>query len=240
MMTQQNRIILVSVVISVVLAFFAGFLGGRLATSPTGEKPTAAVIRAQRFQLLDARGHLRGSFEVDPQGVARLVLNGQNGTPLVSLAADPQGAANIQLSDAKGQDAVMLKTIPQGQQTVALFHDGQARLALQVQNNGNPAINLYDQNKRLIAMGLNGQGDSHLTFFGENQQKALQLICKQTGDRNLTIDSKDGMPRIVLGLKNNQKAALGLFDRQGKTRVALMDEPSLFLLKNGKMIRTLH
>jgi hypothetical protein len=239
-MAQQNRVILISVVISVVLAFFAGFLGGRLATAPAGKQLTASVIQAQRFQLLDARGHLRGSFEVDPKGVARLVLDGQNSTPLVSLAADPQGTANIQLSDARGQDAVMLKTVPQGQQTVALFHGGQARIALQVQENGNPAINLYDQNKRLIAMGLNDQGDSHLTFFGENEQKALQLICKQTGDRNLTIDSKDGMPRIVLGLKNNQKAALGLFDRRGKTRVALMDEPSLFLLKNGKVIRTLH
>ena len=239
-MTQQNRIIMISVVISVVLAFFAGFLGGRLATSPVGEQAPAALIRAQRFQLLDASGHVRGRFEVDPKGVARLMLNGQNGTPLVSLAAGPQGAANIQLSDAKGQDAVMLKTVPQGEQTVALFHGGQARIALQAQTNGNPVINLYDQNKRLIAMGLDGQGDSHLTFFGENQEKALQLVCKPSGDRRLTIDSKDGMPRIVLGLKDNQKAALGLFDRRGKTRVALMDEPSLFLLKNGKVIRTLH
>jgi len=42
-----------------------------------------------------------------------------------------------------------------------------------------------------------------------------------------------------LGLKQDQKAALGLFDRKGKTRIGLMDEPSLILLKNGKVVRTL-
>jgi hypothetical protein len=40
-------------------------------------------------------------------------------------------------------------------------------------------------------------------------------------------------------LKNDQKAALGLFDQKGKTRVGLMDEPSLILLKEGKPVRTL-
>jgi hypothetical protein len=239
MMTQQNRLILVTGVISVVLAFFAGFLGGRLATSPVKEK-ALAVVRAQRFQLQDADGHPRGSFLIDRQGIARLVLKGQNGAPLVSLAAGPQGIANVQLSDGEGQDAVVLKTVPKGVQTVALFHDGQARVALQVQKNGIPAINLYDQDRRLITLGLTNQGGPHLTFFGEDQRTALQLISKKSGDRNLTIDSEDGMPRVVLGLKHDQKAALGLFDRHGKTRVALMDEPSLFLLKNGRVIRTLH
>jgi hypothetical protein len=239
MMSQQNRIILITGLISVVLGFFAGFLGGRLAAPSLKEKPAATVIRAERFELADAKGHARGSFEVDPQGGARLILGGQDSAPLISLAADPQGGASMQLAGAKGQDAVVLKTDSQGLQTVALFHEGKARVALEVQKNGDSAINLYDKGIRLIALGLTGQGDPHLTFFGENQKMALELISKKTGDRNLTLDSKDGIPRVVLGLKNNQQAALGLFDRQGKTRVALMDEPSLFLLKNGRVVRTL-
>jgi hypothetical protein len=238
-MIQQNRLILITGVISVVLGFFAGFLGGRLATPPVKEKPAAAVIQAQRFQITDANGHPRGRLEVDPQGVARLVLESRNGAPLVSLAAEAQGGASVQLSDAKSDDAVLLKTVPRGPQTVALFHKGQARLALQVQPNGDPALNLYDQGQRLISLGLISPGEPQLAFFGENQKLALELISKKNGDRNFTIDGKDGMPRIVLGLKHNRKAALGLFDRKGKTRVALMDEPSLFLLKNGQVVRTL-
>jgi ribosomal protein S18 acetylase RimI-like enzyme len=238
-MAQRNRIILISLVISVVLGFLAGFLGGRLATSPVREKPATAVIRAERFQLADANGLTRGSFEVDPRGIARLVLRGQNGASLVSLATDPQGAASLQMGDEKGQSAVVLKTEPQGAQTIALFHEGKPRVTLEVQKNGDSGIDLYDKGKRLIALGLTNQEDPHLTFFGENQKMALELLSKKNGDRSLTLDGKDGIPRIVLGLKNDQKAALGLFDRQGKTRAALMDDPSLFLLKNGKVVRTL-
>ena len=124
------------------------------------------------------------------------------------------------MSDEKRQSAMVLKTEPQGSQTIALFHEGKPRVALEVQKNGDPAINLYDKGRRLIALGLTGQGDPHLTFFGENQKMALELLSKKDGDRSLTLDGKDGIPRIVLGLKNDQKAALGLFDRQGKTRVA--------------------
>jgi hypothetical protein len=239
MMAQQHRVILISGVISLVLGFLAGFLGGRLAAPPGQEKTGVAVIQAERFQLVDSTGRTRGSFEVDSQGVARLVLSGQDGVPQVNLAADPPGGAVIQLGHEGGQNAIVLKTEPQGLQTIALFHEGKPRLGLEMQKNGDPAINLYDEGKRLINLGLTGQGDPHLTFYGENQKVALEMISKKSGDRSLNLAGKEGTPRVVLGLKNDQKAALGLFDQKGKTRVALMDEPSLFLLKNGKVVRTL-
>jgi hypothetical protein len=239
MMAQQNRIILISGVVSVLLGFSAGFLGGRLAAPPVTEKSAASVIRAECFQLTDANGLTRGRFEVDPRGIARMALGDQEGSSRISLATGPQGGASLQMSDEKHQSAVVLKTEPQGSQTIALFHEGKPRVALEVQKNGDPAINLYDKSRRLIGLGLTSQGDLHLSFFGENQKVALELLSKKNGDRSLTLDGKDGIPRIVLGLKNDQKAALGLFDSQGKTRVALMDEPSLFLLKKGKVLRTL-
>jgi hypothetical protein len=239
MMAQQNRIILIAGVISVVLGFLAGFLGGLLARPPVQEKPAVTVIQAERFQLTDSNGHSRGRLEVDPQGVARLALGGQDGIPLINLGADSQGGATLQMSDEKHQRAIVLKTDPQGPQTIVLSSEGKPRLVLEVQTDGEPSVYLNDKVKRLIALGLTRQGDPHLSFYGENQKAALEVISKQNGDRNLTIGSKDGIPRIVLGLKNDQKAALGLFDRKGKTRAALMDEPSLFLLKNGKVVRTL-
>ena len=88
-------------------------------------------------------------------------------------------------------------------------------------------------------MGLTTQGDPHLTFYGEGHKAALEMVSKKNGDRSLNLLGKNGTPRVVLGLKNDQKAALGLFDPKGKTRVALMDEPSLILLKAGKPVRTL-
>ena len=90
-----------------------------------------------------------------------------------------------------------------------------------------------------MTLGLTQQGDPHLIFYGEGQKAALEVISKKNGDRSLHLLGNNGTPRVVLGLKNDQQAALGLFDRQGKTRVGLMDEPSLILLKAGKPVRTL-
>jgi hypothetical protein len=127
----------------------------------------------------------------------------------------------------------------QDSRNIALYHEGKLRLGLEVQKNGEAAVNLYDKDHRLISLGLTTQGDPHLTFYGEGPKAALEMVSKKNGDRSLNLLGKNGTPRVVLGLKNDQKAALGLFDHKGKTRVGLMDEPSLILLKDGKTVRTL-
>ena len=108
-----------------------------------------------------------------------------------------------------------------------------------MQKNGEAAVNLFDKGNRLISLGLTNHDDPHLTFYGDGHKAALEMVSKKNGDRSLNLLGKNGTPRVVLGLKNDQKAALGLFDHKGKTRVALMDEPSLILLKEGKPVRAL-
>ena len=242
-MTGQHRTILISAVISAVLGLTTGFLGGRLAAPPA---PVAApvaeagvVMQAQDFQLVDQAGRVRGRLGVDEHGAARLTLFGLDGTlPQVSLAATPQGGAELELGDGQRKSAVGLKA-DQDTRTIALYHEGKLRLGLEVQKNGEAAVNLYDKDHRLITLGLTNQGDPHLTFYGEGQKAALEMVSKKNGDRSLNLLGKNGTPRVVLGLKNDQKAALGLFDPKGKTRAVLMDEPSLILLKAGKPVRTL-
>jgi hypothetical protein len=237
-MTQQKRVMLVSGIISAIVGLLAGFLGSRLAAPPVA--PASAVMRAECFQLVDQDGRLRGRLGIDAHGVAHLALFDQNADlPLVSLAVEPRGGAHLEMADPKRQRAVEIKTELQGTRHIALYHEGQLRLGLEVRKNGAPAVNLYDQGNRLITLGLTNRGDPQLFFAGEGQKTALELIARKNGDRNLTIHEKDGTPRLVLGLKDDKKAALGLFDRKGKTRVALMDEPSLILLKAGRLVRTL-
>jgi hypothetical protein len=198
-----------------------------------------AVIKSQDFQLVDQAGRLRGRLGVEDHGAARLTLFGLDGArPRVSLGATPQGAAELELGDDQHQNAVALKAT-QGVQNLALYHEGKLRLALEVQKNGEAAVNLYDKGHRLMSLGLTNHGDPHLTFYGEGHKAALEMVSRKNGDRSLNLLGKNGTPRVVLGLKNDQKAALGLFDPKGKTRVALMDEPSLILLKAGKPVRTL-
>ncbi|HZE21930.1 MAG TPA: hypothetical protein VE082_07755, partial [Desulfobaccales bacterium] len=137
-MEQQYRMILISAIISATLGLLAGFLGARLA-APTA----AAVFQAERFQLVDQNGQVRGQLGVGPQGVARLSLFGQNSAmPLVNLAADPKGGANLTLDDNQGQTALVLTTEPQGPRWVALYYQGKPRLGLEVHNQGQPAVNL--------------------------------------------------------------------------------------------------
>ena len=236
-MERQHRVILISGIISAVLGLLTGFLGGRLAAPPVPE--AGAVMRAQLFQLVDQAGRPRGRLGVDAHGAARLALFGPDGAlPRVSLAATPQGGAELELGDDQRQSAVLLKA-DQDIRTIALYREGKLRLGLEVQKNGEAAVNLYDKGNRLLTLGLTTQGDPHLTFYGEGQKAALEVISKKNGDRSLNLLGNNGTPRVVLGLKNDQQAALGLFDRQGKTRVGLMDEPSLILLKEGKPVRTL-
>ena len=236
-MERQHSVILISGIISAVLGLLTGFLGGRLAAPPVPE--AGAITRAQLFQLVDQAGRQRGRLGVDEHGAAQLALFGPDGAlPRVSLAATPQGGAELELGDGQGQSAVGLKA-DQDARNIALYHEGKLRLELEVQKNGEAAVNLYDKGNRLMSLGLTNQGDPHLTFYGEGHKAALEMVSKKNGDRSLNLLGKNGTPRVVLGLKNDQKAALGLFDRQGKTRVALMDEPSLILLKEGKPVRTL-
>lgn len=237
------RYALIPAVISAVLGLITGFLGGRLAAPPppvaTPAAEARAVVQAQDFQLMDQAGRLRGRLGIDTHGAARLTLFGPDGAlPRVSLAATPQGEAELELGDGQHQHAMEFKA-HQGARNLALYHEGKLRLGLEVQKNGEAAVNLYNQGHRLISLGLTNQGDPHLTFYGEGHKAALDLVSKKNGDRSLNLLGKNGTPRVVLGLKNDQKAALGLFDHKGKTRVGLMDEPSLILLKDGKPVRTL-
>jgi len=242
-MERQPQVILIAAVISAVVGLTAGFLGGRLAAPPAPAAAPAAkagtVVQAQDFQLVDPAGRMRGRLGVEANGTARLTLFGPDGTlPRVSLAATSQGGAELELGDDQHQNALVLKA-DRGIQNIALTHEGKPRLGLEVQKNGEAAVNLYDKGNRLMTLGLTTQGDPHLTFYGEAHKAALEMLSKKNGDRSLNLLGKNGTPRVVLGLKNDQKAALGLFDSKGKTRVALMDEPSLILLKAGQPVRTL-
>lgn len=237
-MEPQHRVILISGIISAVIGLAAGFIGGRFAPPPT---PTEAghVMQAQLFQLVDQAGRPRGRLGVDEHGAARLTLFGPEGANRVSLAATSQGGAELELGDGQGQSAIVLKAEPQDARNLALYQEGKLRLALEVQKDGEAAVNLYDKANRAITLGLTPPGDPHLIFYGEGQKAALEAVSKKNGDRSLKLLGKNGTPRVVLGLKNDKQAALGLFDRQGKTRVGLMDEPSLILLKEGRPVRTL-
>ena len=236
-MVQQYRVILISGVISVALGFLAGWAGGRLAAPPSPAKVT--VLRTEGVQLVDQAGTERGRLGLDPQGAAYLILTDQNRVPQLSLSAAAQGGADLRVGDDSRRQSLALTVNPQGAAALAFYREGKLCLGVEVQPDGAPTVSLYDKGNRLLNLGLTKQGDPHLAFYGDGPKPALELISRKNGDRDLTLAGKGGVPRVVLGVKQDQKAALGLFDRQGKTRAALLSEPALILLKNGKVVRSL-
>jgi hypothetical protein len=239
-MEPQHRPIVMAGIISAVIGLAAGFIGGRLGPHPAPAPAPAVLVQAQAFKLVDQAGQERGVLGIDADGAARLSLFAQEAAlPLVDLSASPRGGATLQLGDPQSPKAVVLKTDPGGTREVSLYSGDKIRLRLEVQKQGEPAVDFYDRGRRLITLGATSQGDPHLIFYGEGQKTALEMATKKNGDRSLSLVGKNGVPRVVLGLKNDQKAALGLFDQKGKTRLAVMDEPSLILLKEGKLVRKL-
>ena len=104
----------------------------------------------------------------------------------------------------------------QDTQNLALYHEGKLRLGLEVQKNGEAAVNLYDKSHRLISMGLTSQGDPHLTFYGEGHKAALEMVSKKNGDRSLNLLSQNGTTRMVLGLKTTRRPPSGCLTPRGK------------------------
>ena len=194
-MERQPRVILISAVISAVLGLTTGFLGGRLAAPPAPVAAPAAeagaVMQAQDFQLVDQAGRVRGRLGVDAHGAARLTLFGPDGTlPRVSLAATPQGGAELELGDGQHQNAVGLKA-DQDARNIALYHEGKLRLGLEVQKNGEAAVNLYDKGNRLMSLGAHqpGRPASHLLRGrpqgrpGDGQQEERRPQSQSVGQK---------------------------------------------------------
>ncbi len=136
----------------------------------------------------------------------------------MSLAATSLGGAELELGNDQRQSAVAPQSRSQDVQNIALYHEGKLRLGLEVQKNGDDpeGVNLYDKGNRLITVGLTGQGDPHLTLYGEGHKAALEMVSKKNGDPILNLLGKNGTPRVVLGLKTTRKPPSGCLTPRGK------------------------
>ena len=105
---------------------------------------SADVVRARRFELVDAAGEVRAVLAVDGDGTG-LVLLDAAGRPGVGLTVLPEGRPGLTLLDAAGVGRAGLVVNADGSSVLSL-HDavGTARAALQVNAGGNPVLGLGD------------------------------------------------------------------------------------------------
>ena len=203
-MDPQHRTILMAGIIAAVVGLVAGFIGGRLVPQPIPAPAPMALMRAQAFKVVDQAGRDRGVLGIDADGAARMALFGQEAAlPLVDLAAYPRGGATLQLTDPQGARAVVLKTDPGGSRELSIYAGDKIRLKLEVQKNGDPAVELYDRGSRLITWylgGLNFQTTHHLFpkvchVHYPHLSRIIERVCREHGVRFLSQPSLAGAIR---------------------------------------------
>jgi hypothetical protein len=71
-------------------------------------EPVAEVIRAQRFELVDAEGRVRGALSLDEEGNPRVCLCDKEGQVRAGLRLDSDGMPHLAALSASGSTTAEL------------------------------------------------------------------------------------------------------------------------------------
>lgn len=121
-------------------------------------------IRAHRFVLQDADQNVRGVWQLDEEGAARLKILDSAGRARMNLSVLPDGAPGISLADDSDRRRVVLGLLPD-QTSTLVFADGGgvARVVLGVSRTGSSNLLFADdQGNSRVALGLDASGNSSL------------------------------------------------------------------------------
>jgi len=130
---------------AVLLVFGSAFLMGQAA-------PTPKVIKAERFEVVDANGKGRAVLAVYPDRSAGLTIFGVNGKPRATLGVqpsqtpsiDPSDIPRLSLIDANGKERVSLRLDFLGSGLAQNDANGKPRSALGLTSTGHPHLYLWD------------------------------------------------------------------------------------------------
>jgi hypothetical protein len=105
----------------------------------------AKALDAERFNLRDGAGNLRGSLGVTTDGTASLVLHNTAGVRQAGLAVLPDGTASISLGSPAGRTVTELTLYPDGTPgLVARDRAGKTRVILGAAADGQPFLYFLD------------------------------------------------------------------------------------------------
>jgi hypothetical protein len=126
--------------LAVLLLVSAGLLGQ--APIVTG---AAKALDAERFNLRDRAGHLRGSLGVTTDGTASLVLYNTAGAHQAGLGVLPDGTASIFLGSPAGRTVTELTLYRDGTPSLVVRdRAGKTRMLLGTASDGQPFLYFLD------------------------------------------------------------------------------------------------
>jgi len=144
----------------VMIALVAGLIGGigaswvltsRLVFAQSEPQPSK-VLQAERFEVVDQAGKIRGALAMAANGALGLTLLDQAGKTRVILGMMSDGTPNLALLDRAGKTRTLLGTMPNGT-TVLAFLDKNRKAIWQVpssdQRSGWPTVQRSTKKGRL-------------------------------------------------------------------------------------------
>lgn len=197
-----------------------------------GKSTVPEVIRAQRFEVVDGEGAVRGVLQI-LDGEVALSLDDSDGRPRIRLLVDGRGQPQLVLQDAKERMRAVARLYSHGSPEFALCDAaGRMRTHLALTRNDRPALELWDERGAPRA-SLGGAVVPHVTEHERNLRTRMEErpesslvlldLANQTRTGMLLENGKAGLalyggwttPRVELAVGSNIPPQLELSDAEG-------------------------
>ena len=130
----------------------AGFVGVLVGAAVVGvvtaqQAPVAKVVRAERFEVVDAKGKVSAILTTDEAGATWLALRDAAGKSRASLNVHSDGNPVLSLTDEAGRTRVLVGVLTGGDPDLSLWDEGgEARACLGVsEEDGGAFLSLNDK-----------------------------------------------------------------------------------------------
>lgn len=142
------------------------------------------TIKAQSFELIDARGNITAKLTNDTDGTVMLSLGHQADHSSITLSVDPTGTASLKINQPN-ESGVRLTTIP----------------------NTGTFITVHEQGKLKISVGSFDSESGQLNVYSSESIPLVSLTGTSNGAL-MALRNKTGNDQILLTTKNDEAAIL--------------------------------
>lgn len=224
-MSRGRWALVIAAVCLVVTAAAIVYAAGQ-ATAPVQE-----VLRAQRLELVDAKGRVRGTFRSAADGHPALALLDEDGRARLVLALDQAGQPSIVLGGKEGGPPHVILSVNEqesGESGLSLLDaDCKHRAMFALGTDGNAYLSLTSEDMNEVIRLSVGPGGTEPQFTIRDKQDRVRFGVRlgATEDPELVLYDENRMERAGLGLDADGRSSLELCDKKGKVRAALRVVP---------------
>jgi hypothetical protein len=217
-----------------------------LALIGAGGEDKPKVVQANRVELQDAKGKARaflgvfgdkpGLIFLDEKGTTRLEIAlesdarpairfiSEDDKTQAALGVSPGGDRALTLYDKDERERLSFGTRENGFQFLNFLDEkGRHRISLHVRPNGQQAqLVAYDTDEEpRVAMGVGEDGLPICAVMDKGRTRQVHMIADAKGNLSVGFRSKGGSPRGGIGLTQDGRSGIDLFDKDGKPRAGL-------------------